>query len=120
MGLADLGQLHIGLSGCAMWLIDPGQLYIGLPCCAMRLTCYISGSVWLCNRASSSLPIIYWDISTLSSCAMGQVNSGWLYIGIIVWLHIGVARSYPVTKLITVNIALVNRMSSCATGCLVV
>ena len=74
-GLADLGQLYIRLSSCATGLIDPGQLYIGLPGCTIRLTHYISGSVLLCNRASLSSPIIHRDISTLSRCAMGQVNS---------------------------------------------
>ena len=44
-GLADLGWLYIGLSGCATGLIiDPGQLHIGLPGCTMGLTRYISGS----------------------------------------------------------------------------
>ena len=65
-----------------MGLIDPGQLYIVLPGCATGLTPYISGSVRLCNRTSPSSLIIHWDISLLSGCATGQVNSDWLYIGI--------------------------------------
>ena len=82
MGLADLSQLHIRLSGCSTGLIDPGQLYIGLPGCAMGLTRYISRSVQLCSRTSLSSPIIHQDMSMLSSCATGQVNSGQLYIRI--------------------------------------
>ena len=122
MGLADLGQLHIGLSGCAMWLIDPGQLYIGLPCCAMRLTRYISGSVRLCNRASSSLPIIYRDISTLSSCATGQVNSGQLYIGISPvtyrgsWILLGCITGHSEYRVSQPDVQLCNWMSGCITG----
>ncbi len=95
-GLADLGRLYIGLSGCGTGLIDPGQLHTGYPV-AMGLTHYISGSVQLCNRASSSSPIIHQNISMLSSFATGQVNSDRLYIGtspvtyqgswIPTWLH---------------------------------
>ena len=73
-GLADLGQLYIRLSGCAMGPIDPDPLYIRLPGCTTGLMRYISGIVQLCNRASSSSPIIHWDIAALSSCATGQVN----------------------------------------------